>query len=154
MAMGGISLHYSRSTTVLVLGLLWLAVAAASGTVAAALYKCVDARGHVSYQSQACAAGSRQVWVQDTAPEVTAQASPAVPQAGQAEKQASAASSVPGQSRPRLPASRAQASPRADRSAACQRAHAADAAYRAQPLSRVKHDGLRRHGDRIRAACG
>jgi len=39
-------------------------------------------------------------------------------------------------------------------SAACQAAREADRRYRQQPLSLVKHDGLRRHGDAIRQACG
>lgn len=33
------------------------------------LHKCVDARGHASYQSAPCEAGQRQVWVRDAAPE-------------------------------------------------------------------------------------
>lgn len=33
------------------------------------LHKCVDARGHASYQSAPCEAGQRQIWVRDAAPE-------------------------------------------------------------------------------------
>jgi hypothetical protein len=128
--------------------LMWLAAALAPGVDAASLFKCVGADGGVSYQSSACEAGAKLVW------ERPVEAGPA-PSA--AEGSAKAAEPVVPKGRTALrrvaTAPRASA-PRKSDSAACQRAHAADAAYRAQPLSRVKHDGLRRHGDRIRAACG
>jgi hypothetical protein len=123
----------------------------APGVEAASLYKCVGADGGVSYQSSACEAGAKQVWERP----VEAGQAPASPAA---EGSATAVEPVVGkEGRPVLrrvgAAPRATPSRKSD-SAACRRAHAADAAYRAQPLSRVKHDGLRRHGDRIRAACG
>jgi hypothetical protein len=43
---------------------------------------------------------------------------------------------------------------RKEDSVACQAARDADSRYRRQPLSQVTHDGLRRHGDAIRNACG
>lgn len=153
--MGEIAVHHSRSTTILVLALLWLAAAAASGAGAAALYKCVDGRGQVSYQSQACADGAEQAWVREATPQgLEAEApAPAPPPVAEPVGGASDVRIVirPGGRRPE-----AGGSPpvRKAASVACRRAQAADAAYRAQPLGRVKHDGLRRHGDRILAACG
>lgn len=129
---------------------LWLGVALALGAHAASLFKCVDARGHVSYQSQACAAGSEQAWEREATPEAVRER-PAPPPAR-------ATAEVPVGSRVIIRPSRRTAAGggagRKSASAACQRARAADAAYRAQPLGRVTHDGLRRHGDRLRAACG
>jgi len=111
----------------------------AAGT--AALYKCVDGRQHTSFQSQPCPAGSEQVWVRDATPEPPSRrtqryvhSSPAS-QASVTSRSTSAGASNPA------------ANP------ACRAARAADAAYRAQPLSQVKHDGLRWHGDRIRESC-
>jgi hypothetical protein len=130
--------------------LMWLAAALAPGVDAASLFKCVGADGGVSYQSSACEAGAKLVW------ERPVEAGPA-PASSAAEGSAEAAEPVVPKGRPvlrRVGAAPRASAPRKSDFAACQRAHAADAAYRAQPLSRVKHDGLRRHGDRIRAACG
>lgn len=138
-----------------------LMAAVVAASPAAVIHKCIDANGQASYQSAPCAKGSEQAWVRDVASLASATPSPAAskpaegqatqaaergtPRSGEASRRA-VTSTVPTKSRP--PTHR-----KAD-SAACQRAHAADAAYRAQPLGRVRHDGLRRHGDRIRAACG
>lgn len=144
-------MHKTRARTAVVLFSLWLAVALAPGVDAASLFKCVGADGGVSYQSSACEAGAKLVWERP----VEAGPAPATPAA---EGSATAVEPVVRkESRPalrRVGAAPRASAPRKSDSAACQRAHAADAAYRAQPLSRVKHDGLRRHGDRIRAACG
>jgi hypothetical protein len=131
---------------------MWLAVAFAARSDAASLFKCRDAEGRVSYQSAPCDPGSVQVWERPVEPVQAPLPSPAPTQAATTgsgrDPRLNPAGRRPGPTtRPALPA-------RKSASAACRRAHAADAAYRAQPLSRVKHDGLRRHGDRIRAACG
>jgi hypothetical protein len=107
----------------------------------AALYKCVDGKQHSSFQSQPCPAGSEQVWVRDATPETPSRRTQRYVYSSPSPR----ASNSPGSSS--AGASNPSASP------ACRAARAADAAYRAQPLSRVKHDGLRWHGDRIREAC-
>ncbi|GAB2498082.1 DUF4124 domain-containing protein [Arenimonas alkanexedens] len=143
-------MRQSRVVTAGLLFSLWIGASLALGVSAAALYKCLDARGHASYQSQACPVASEQVWVRDAAPEPAGE--PPVPPA----PVASAKSPVDSRDiiRPSRGTASAGDSGRKSTSAGCQRARAADTAYRAQPLSRVTHDGLRRHGDRIRAACG
>ena len=135
----------TRARAALVLFSIWLAAAAASRVDASSLYKCAGVDGSVSYQSQPCEPGADQVWERAlTAEGRSATAPPGGSVASAADRPlARSAGAAPKASPPRKSAS-----------AACQRAHAADAAYRAQPLSRVKHDGLRRHGDRVRAACG
>jgi hypothetical protein len=107
----------------------------------AALYKCVDGKQHTSFQSQPCPAGSEQVWIRDATPERPSRRT----QRYEYSNPSSQASVSPR-------SSSAGASDPSD-SPACRAARAADAAYRAQPLSRIKHDGLRWHGDRIREAC-
>lgn len=116
---------------------------------AGALYKCVDAAGHQSFQSQPCAAGSTQAWVRDATPEHEPR---------RAERQRRALPGAEGNGavashRPTY--SPGAASPSADpaSSTACRIAREADAAYRRQPLRYVTHDGLRRHGDQVNAAC-
>ncbi|MGS1079138.1 DUF4124 domain-containing protein [Pseudoxanthomonas beigongshangi] len=42
---------------------------AVGGAQAQQLHKCVDARGHTSYQSDPCDAGQREIWVRDATPE-------------------------------------------------------------------------------------
>lgn len=42
---------------------------AAATAQAQQLHKCVDAKGHTSYQSDPCNAGQREVWVRDATPE-------------------------------------------------------------------------------------
>lgn len=115
------------------------------------LYKCIAADGHASYQSQPCPPESEQAWVRDATPE----AGPSAAQLAQqrrrqalederARRQAAASNRVywePPQENG------------ASKSAACKAARAADAAYRRQPLKYVTHDGLRRHGDAVLAAC-
>lgn len=115
------------------------------------LYKCVAADGHASYQSQPCAERSQQAWVRDATPE----AGPTAAQLAQQRRQqaledvrarrAAAASNQGYWEPPQEPA--------AKESAACQAARAADEAYRRRPLKQVTHDGLRRHGDAVLAAC-
>ena len=39
--------------------------------VAAELHKCLDAEGQLSYQSEACPAGARTLWVRDALPEAS-----------------------------------------------------------------------------------
>lgn len=116
-----------------------------------ALYKCVDGAGHQSFQSQPCAIGTTQAWVRDATPEP--EPSPderrrraRVEQIGQ--RHVASVPYDPGNS------SGSRSTPQAPgSSAACQSARAADAAYRRQPLRYVTHDGLRRRGDRVNAAC-
>jgi len=47
----------------------FLLLAAAGMVQAQQLHKCVDAKGHTSYQSDPCDAGQREVWVRDATPE-------------------------------------------------------------------------------------
>lgn len=116
------------------------------------LYKCVGPDGVPSYQSQPCAPDSRREWVRDATPEPPPTAAQRAAQRRRALEQrhserAAAARAGGGWA----PAS----SSRDDgRRAACDAARAADAAYRRQPLKYVTHDGLRRHGDAVREACG
>lgn len=142
----------ARARTAAVLFPMWLAVALAVRTEAASLFKCSDGEGRASYQSAPCDPGSVQVWERPVTPVQAPLPSPtpaagSTARSGREPRQATAVA-WPGT------ATRQAAPPRKSASEGCRRAHAADAAYRAQPLSRVKHDGLRRHGDRIRAACG
>jgi hypothetical protein len=126
---------------------MWLAVALAARADAASLHKCKHAGGGISYQSAPCGPGEQQVWARELMPD-----GESVPKPSRV-----AAARVPAAaSRPVRPAANAPRAspPRRSASRACKSAKAADAAYRAQPLSRVTHDGLRRHGDRIRLACG
>jgi hypothetical protein len=131
----------------------WVAPAPAPGRTASParansgnwLYKCVDPSGHASFQSAPCASGSRQEWRRPVTPE------PAP--AGRNRSGYSSPSTTrqtPTYVYPVQPSRRQ----RKENSQACLAARAADARYRRQPLSRVTHDGLRRHGDAIRAACG
>lgn len=117
----------------------------------AALFKCVDPAGHATYQSLPCPADSEQAWVRDATPEP--EPTPAQRRQLARQREARARSSTmsypPGYS----PVA-SSSSTRAEGSAACQAARAADAAYRRQPLRHVTHDGLRWHGDQIRASCG
>ena len=115
----------------------------------AALYKCVDAQGQSIFQSRPCAADTTQVWVRDATPEPP-------PSRAQLERQARARRAAEQQAAYEA-ASRSNSvqysMPDSGPSVACQAARDADAAYRRQPLQYVTHDGLRRHGDRIREAC-
>lgn len=141
----------SRTRHATVLLAIWMAAALAVRAEAASLFKCSDREGRVSYQSAPCGPGEQQVWERELvidgkpspvpAPAGSTAAAPKVPIA--ARGPARQAGNAPRAGPPRKSASRA-----------CRSARAADAAYRAQPLSRVTHDGLRRHGDRIRLACG
>lgn len=115
------------------------------------LYKCVAADGHASYQSQPCPAQSQQAWVRDATPE----AGPSAARLAQQRRRQAledirarrqAAASNQGYWEPPQETGSGE-------SAACQAARAADAAYRSKPLRYVTHDGLRRHGDAVRAAC-
>lgn len=108
------------------------------------LYKCEDARGHASFQSQACAPGTRQVWVREVMPE----AEPPRSRRTQAPAAGDTRMAAPVYSFGQQPPNRS-----GEGSPACQAARAADAAYRRRPLSQVTHAGLRRHGDAIQAAC-
>jgi hypothetical protein len=116
-----------------------------------ALYKCVDASGHQSFQSQPCASGATQAWVRDATPAPEPRSDETRRRAREerlAQQQAASSSHESGQS------SRTHSNPQAPgSSAACQAARAADAAYRRQPLRYVTHDGLRRLGDQVSAAC-
>jgi hypothetical protein len=117
----------------------------------AALYKCVDAAGHQSFQSQPCASGATQAWVRDATPE-------AEPSPAERRRRARAESSSPGRAAstnfdPGYSSGAGATSQSPGSSSACQIARAADAAYRRQPLRYVTHDGLRRHGDQVNAAC-
>ena len=108
------------------------------------LYKCEDVRGHASFQSQPCAPGSRQVWARPVTPEPE-------PPPGRRPRQYNDRGQ--GTSLPAYSWNQSPPSASGERSAACQAARTADAAYRRRPLSQVTHDGLRRHGDAIRNAC-
>lgn len=150
-------MEWTRARTAGALVLLWLAVALAARADAASLFKCSDGEGRVSYQSAPCAPGTTQVWERTLAPD--ARLAPASGAGSGREKivpgtlGAEPSRTVADPPRQVHAAPRASA-PRKSASRACQSAKAADAAYRAQPLSRVTHDGLRRHGDRVRLACG
>lgn len=137
----------SRVATFAMLCLLWVAAALASAAHGASLYKCRGAEGSVSYQSQPCGPGDEQVWARAVAPEASSGEGPVEPSAARLAQ-------APVFSAPRVRDSSDAGARRRVAEAACRRARAADAAYRAQPLSKVRHDGLRRHGDRVRAACG
>ena len=124
----------------------WLALVA--GPAAAGrgtLHKCVDARGHASYQSQPCAEGQRQAWAREVRPEAEpprpASPRPAAPRRDRVV--------APG------PARRSGGSqpPEAGAGAACRAARAADAAYRRRPLAQIRHAELRRLGDEIHRHC-
>lgn len=107
------------------------------------LYKCEGSGGDLSFQSQPCPPGSRQVWVRAVTPE------PEPPR----RRARTATADHP---RPQVTWSaegRASEPQTGERSTACRAAREADAAYRRRPLSQVTHDGLRRHGDAIRRAC-
>lgn len=115
----------------------------------AALYKCVDPAGHATYQSMPCPGESEQAWVRDATPEPE----PTLAQRRQMARQREAdgrrsATYSPGYAPPSSPSTT-----RPENSGACQAARAADAAYRRRPLRQVTHDGLRWHGEQIRAAC-
>lgn len=149
----------ARTRTAAVLVSLWLAVALAARADAASLYKCSDGEGRLSYQSAPCPPGAAVVWERA----VSAEAAPPAARDASADTDAFAATAKgagkPSSRNATPPVRRSSGAPRASpprpsASRACQSAKAADAAYRAQPLSRVTHDGLRRHGDRIRQACG
>ena len=123
----------------------------ASGATNAALYKCVDTSGHQSFQSQPCPSDATQAWVRDATPEPE-------PTPEQRRRQARMQSSAPRSGAPQAydPGYSTGSTPTPQdpgSSSACQAARAADAAYRRQPLRYVKHDGLRRLGDQINAAC-
>ena len=109
------------------------------------MHKCVDASGHTSFQSAPCAPGSQQVWRRPVTPErEPARVARTRPSTSPAARSGSAGVSG-GWTSQRV---------RQQDSAACQAAREADRRYRRQPLSQVTHDGLRRHGDAIREACG
>ncbi|WP_374473192.1 DUF4124 domain-containing protein [Arenimonas sp.] len=115
------------------------------------LYKCVAADGHASYQSEPCPERSQQAWVRDATPE----AGPTAAQlAQQRRRQALEAERARRQA---ASSNRGYWEPPQEhggsKSLACKAARAADAAYRRQPLKYVTHDGLRRHGDAVLAAC-
>jgi hypothetical protein len=116
-----------------------------------ALYKCVDAAGHQSFQSQPCASGTTQAWVRDATPEPEPSPEERRRRARveqREQRQVAASAYDPGYSSGSGSTAQAPGS-----SAACQAARAADAAYRRQPLRYVTHDGLRRLGDQVNAAC-
>ena len=116
-----------------------------------ALYKCVDTQGHQSFQSQPCPGDSTQAWVRDATPEPEPSRDELL-QRAQVQQQSGRSDAV--QSNRQVYATgSASTPPDPAKSAACQMARAADAAYRRQPLRYVTHDGLRRHGDRINEAC-
>lgn len=150
-------MQWTRTRMAFVLCAMWLVVALAARADATSLFKCSDGEGRVSYQSAPCAPGTTQVWKRMLASETRL-----APAAGIEVGRAKSVPGTPGAEPSRAvtsPPRQLRAAPRASpprksASRACQSAKAADAAYRAQPLSRVTHDGLRRHGDRIRLACG
>lgn len=113
------------------------------------LYKCVNAQGHLSFQSQPCPSDATQAWVRDATPEPDPSPEQRLQQA-----RARQAADRDAASRPASQGywSGAPATTRSP-SSACQAARAADAAYRRQPLRYITHDGLRRHGDQVNAAC-
>lgn len=111
------------------------------------LYKCEDASGAHSFQSQPCAAGSRQVWAREVTPEPEPMPSQRVRLRGPREPSPPATSSGGGWS------AYESANSTGERSAACRAARSADAAYRRRPLSQITHAGLRHHGDAIQRAC-
>jgi hypothetical protein len=117
----------------------------------AVIHKCVDASGHTSFQTQPCPPAAEQAWVRDATPEPE----PTPAQRRQQERARLAAeqraAAQAARSSGYSPGSSTAMDPGS--SAACQAARAADAAYRRQPLKYVTHDGLRRHGDRVHAAC-
>lgn len=116
-----------------------------------ALYKCVDAQGHHSFQSQPCPGDSTQAWVRDATPEPEPSRDELLRRAHV--QQQAGRSDAEQSTRQVYATGSASAPPDPAKSAACQMARAADAAYRRQPLRYVTHDGLRRHGDRINEAC-
>ena len=125
----------------------WLALVA--GPAAAdrgTLHKCVDARGHASYQSQPCAEGQRRAWAREVTPEVEPVRPAAARPAAPVRARAAAPGSPRGLGGGRPP-------PAAEADAACRAARAADAAYRRRPLAQIRHAELRRLGDEIHRHC-
>lgn len=116
----------------------------------AALYKCVDARGHASFQSMPCPAGAEQAWVRDATPEP--EPTPAQRRRLQQQRESAARHEAASRGGGYAPGG-SSASAASGPSPACVAARNADAAYRRRPLREVTHDGLRWHGDRIREAC-
>ena len=118
----------------------------------AAIYKCVDAKGHSSFQSRPCPADSRQAWVRDATPDpepTPAQRRQQALARQAAERQAAREAAARASRYAQYSSDGTSSGSRAE----CEAARAADAAYRRQPLRLVTHDGLRRHGDRVREAC-
>ena len=109
------------------------------------MYKCVDASGHTSFQSAPCPAGSRQEWRRPVTPEREPVRTARIRHSAPSTSRSTPAYVSPGWTSQRV---------RKEDSVACQAARDADSRYRRQPLSQVTHDGLRRHGDAIRNACG
>lgn len=122
-----------------------------SAVSSGALYKCVDSAGHHSFQSQPCPVDSTQAWVRDATPEP--EPSPAERRRRARTEQQSHRREAPRSYDPGYSPGSPSMSQDPGSSAACRVARAADAAYRRQPLRYVTHDGLRRHGDRVNAAC-
>lgn len=116
------------------------------------LYKCVGADGVPSYQSQPCGPEARSEWVREATPEP----SPTPAQLAARQRQAPSPGRIDGASSGWATGGGVSVSPshQTGKRAACEAARAADAAYRRQPLKYVTHDGLRRHGDAVREACG
>lgn len=115
------------------------------------LYKCIAANGHPSYQSQPCPAGSERAWVRDATPE----AGPSAAQLAQ-QRRRQALEDIRARRKAAASNQRYWEPPQetgSAESAACKAARAADAGYRSKPLKYVTHDGLRRHGDAVLAAC-
>lgn len=117
---------------------------------AAVIYKCVNARGHASFQSQRCSDGSEQAWVRDATPEPPPSRAQLAQQGRDRRAAAQPLAQADSGSGYFAPSSD---SGNASDSFACESSRAADAAYRRQPLRYVTHHGLRQHGDAIQRAC-
>lgn len=121
-------------------------------TASGLLYKCVGADGVPSYQSQPCGPEARREWVREATPEPA----PTPAQLAAWQRRTPSPGRTGGASARGATGDGASVSSsrHAGKRAACEAARAADAAYRRQPLKYVTHDGLRRHGDAVREACG
>lgn len=134
---------------------IWLSIAFLFLVVPAAeaqsLFKCVDAKGAESFQSDPCAAGARQVWVRDATPEPPLSSQQQAVQEAKRRRDhadALALSRDAGTDRAALP-------PRVYSPSAsdCAAMRVQEKAYRQTRGLRITHDELRQWGDRVYEAC-
>lgn len=130
------------------MALLFLAVPVAG---AQPLFKCIDAKGAVSFQSDPCSTGARQVWVRDVTPEP-----PLSPQQRAAQeakrrqdhadaRELSHDAGTDQLARPQRSYSKSELG--------CAAMREQEKVYRQARGLRITHDELRQWGDRVYEAC-